>query len=112
MRRLARLGVALALVPRAITEVAVVGDTCGRMKAVENSSSTVLRRDEFARCPQESSCERTDDDPDELVCAHKPLLPMGALDVTSMVLVFFSTALAAGGGIGGGGLLVPIFILV
>ena len=43
MRRLARLGVALALVPRAITEVAVVGDTCGRMKAVENS--TVLRRD-------------------------------------------------------------------
>ena len=110
MRRLARLGVALALVPRAITEVAVVGDTCGRMKAVENS--TFLRRDEFARCPQESSCERTDDDPDELVCAHKPLLPMGALDVTSMVLVFFSTSLAAGGGIGGGGLLVPIFILV
>ena len=46
------------------------------------------------------------------MCAHKPLLPMGALDVTSMVLVFFSTALAAGGGIGGGGLLVPIFILV
>ena len=100
----------LALMPCVIAELAVVGDTCGRMKPVENS--TVLYRDEFARCPQESSCERTDDDPDELVCAHKPLLPMGALDVTSMVLVFFSTALAAGGGIGGGGLLVPIFILV
>ena len=63
-------------------------------------------------CVHSTTCQSAGPDSDEMVCAHKPLLPLNGADWAAMILSFFSTALAAGGGIGGGGLLVPIFILV
>lgn len=62
------------------------------------------------RCPTSTECVSVDGTMP--TCEHKTLFPITGVDVVAMVLVFISTALAAGGGIGGGGLLVPIYLLV